>query len=314
MSKGTATSTVGTKYKLFSSYYVDDAAYIFLNREDLEKAAKLIKAHFRRFGFTVHCGDTRTNEKSKTEAMFIPAPDATQADGNTTPIMLNDYEYFGFCSTFKYLGTTFDPQLDDTTDVSKRIQKSSAAFAAMRKVLRCKDIPAALRLRTYEATVLNILLFGCESWALTQDDINRLESTHHRFLRSMCHISIQQVQQDRITNKQVRQRLGCHTLQQRMELRRAWWLEKIVHMTEKRNPRKTLVTWTPYHRPVGRPQQTVRRSYAMFLQKTLQFPATTFKEWWHIAIDPTTWANRVETSLQLPTGTYTKFKYRMYNF
>eukprot|EP00980_Cylindrotheca_fusiformis_P001528 scaffold346_cov116-Cylindrotheca_fusiformis.AAC.42 len=75
---------------------------------------------------------------------------------------------FGFCGSFKYLGTSFDNTLDDSIDVKKRIQKANGAFAAMAKVLKDRKISTKLRLRTYEATVLSILLFGCESWALKQ--------------------------------------------------------------------------------------------------------------------------------------------------
>ena len=44
-----------------------------MNRDDLEAASKLIKDEFQRFGLTVHRGDKRSNETSKTEAMFFPA-------------------------------------------------------------------------------------------------------------------------------------------------------------------------------------------------------------------------------------------------
>ena len=66
------------------SYYVDDAAYVFLSRKDIEDASKLIKSHFTRFGLTVHCGDRRSDGNSKTEAMYIPPPGKT-ATTATTP-------------------------------------------------------------------------------------------------------------------------------------------------------------------------------------------------------------------------------------
>ena len=38
-------------------HYVDDAAFILLNREDAVKAATLIVRHFRKFGLTIHVGN-----------------------------------------------------------------------------------------------------------------------------------------------------------------------------------------------------------------------------------------------------------------
>ena len=42
-------STIGTSLSFYKSYYVDDAAYVFLSRKDIEEASKLIKSHFTRF-------------------------------------------------------------------------------------------------------------------------------------------------------------------------------------------------------------------------------------------------------------------------
>lgn len=52
----------------------------------------------------------------------------------------------------------------------KRVQNASWAFASMKKILQSNKVPEKLRVRAYEATVLNILLHGCESWALKKKD------------------------------------------------------------------------------------------------------------------------------------------------
>ena len=70
----------------------------------------------------------------------------------------------------KYLvGTIFTPSLKDDLDIRRRINQANGAFATMKRVLCNKDIPAKLRVRLYNATVINILLWGCESWALTEE-------------------------------------------------------------------------------------------------------------------------------------------------
>ena len=126
------TNTVGKKFTVKNSYYVDDAAFILLSREDVEAAAKLIKSHFRRFGLTVHSGDKRdAKPESKTEAMFIPGHGCETTAEETADIMITENEYFGYCTKFKYLGTTFDSNLNDSTDIKARIQKATGAFAKM---------------------------------------------------------------------------------------------------------------------------------------------------------------------------------------
>lgn len=62
--------------------------------------------------------------------------------------------------------TYFANSLDDSTDTRNRI-------VTMKRVLQSMDIPEPTGVRAYEATVLNILLHGCESWALKEADRKR---------------------------------------------------------------------------------------------------------------------------------------------
>ena len=94
LNKGTNYKTKGTPFSFWKSYYVDDAAFILLNRQDLQTASSLITTHFRRFGLTVHCGDRRTNEPSKTEAMHIPAPGKKSTEKDTTDIDIDENHLF----------------------------------------------------------------------------------------------------------------------------------------------------------------------------------------------------------------------------
>ena len=65
----------GNPFSSWKSYYVDDDAYLFLSRKDIEDALKLIKSYFTCFGLTTHsCGDRRNNGNLKSEAMFFPPP------------------------------------------------------------------------------------------------------------------------------------------------------------------------------------------------------------------------------------------------
>ena len=164
----------------------------------------------------------------------------------------------------------------------------------MSKILKDQTIPKQLRMRIYNATVLNILLYGCESWALKTEDYRRIEACHHRFLRSILNITMRDVQECRIRNELVREELdNCPTAKQHIESRRAKWLEKLSRMPETRNPRKILVAWTPNPRPAGRPFQTINRAYANTLSETLGL-STNLKEWMPIAQNREKWEQLVE--------------------
>jgi hypothetical protein len=92
-----------------------------------------------------------------------------------------------FCSKFKYLKSYFVPELSDTEEINERFSQARKPFGSMRKqLLSNKQIPIDIHRKQYQATVVNIALCGCESWALKETDRSKLEAFHHGCLRKMC--------------------------------------------------------------------------------------------------------------------------------
>ena len=150
---------------------------------------------------------------------------------DTADILINEFEFFSYCDKFKYLGTIFTPSLKDDLDIQGRINQANGAFAMMKCVLCNKNIPAKLRVQLYDATVTNIVRWGCESWALIEEIRRKLEVCHNRFLRKMVGITIYYVKDIHISNEQVREELNnCYTFHQSLKLQRARWLEKLALM------------------------------------------------------------------------------------
>jgi hypothetical protein len=281
---------------------------VFLSREDLVAASPLIVSHFRRFGLTIHTGVRSKNESSKTEAMHFPRRGQDSSAADEADINLDGDRFFSFTDTFKYLGSTFTKDLSDSFDVKKRIGQARGAFNAMnQQVLRNKRIPKAIRRRIYQAIVVNLALWGCESWALKADDRNKLESFHHGCLRRMCNLTMWDVKAKRITNEQVRHMADkCNSMKSLMELRRCRWLAKLSKMDETRAPRRLLAAWLPTPRLSGKPQQTIRHAYITTLE-TLGFKGQkgNLAAWMTLAREKGRgWANLVESRLFLHHGTY----------
>ncbi len=65
--------------------------------------------------------------------MHIPRLNQQSTVDDTKEIMIDDERFFGYCTDFKYLGTTFTPELNDSNDVQLRIDQASKAFYAMNK-------------------------------------------------------------------------------------------------------------------------------------------------------------------------------------
>ena len=64
----------------------------------------------------------------------------------------------------------------------------------------------------YESIVLAILLFGGESWCLTEPLMQQLRVFHARCLRSMCRVTRTHVWTHHITSVELMQRLGLDAI------------------------------------------------------------------------------------------------------
>jgi hypothetical protein len=50
---------------------------------------------------------------------------------------------------------------------------------ALREFFTSRDVPLSIKLKLYLATLLQAVLWGCESWALLESDERKLEVFHH---------------------------------------------------------------------------------------------------------------------------------------
>lgn len=252
-------------FEISSSLYADDGAFLFESRSDLHQGMELIFRSFKRFGLICHVG--RGGAKSKTEAMYFPPPQQLYQDANTLPLEI-DGGCVTFTQSFKYLGSVLTSDLDDSTEVEARIKSASAAFASMRSQLfSSRYVKPAHKAQTYESIVLGLLLYGSETWSLTEKLKIRLRSFHHRCVRAMCRINLWHTQQYHISENELETRLGLKSLDTYLMQRRLNWAGHVYRMDFNRLPRKLLSSWVDHPRPRGRPQAHYGHGLARDLKK-----------------------------------------------
>jgi hypothetical protein len=108
-------------------------------------------------------------KKSKTEAMYCPARDTPYEDGDTSDFVLDYGRAVSFTKSFVYLGSLLH------CDVDACIKKASKAFGALRDCFFSSSlIPKRLKDQVCADGVLAVLRYGCESWCLTLESLNKL--------------------------------------------------------------------------------------------------------------------------------------------
>ena len=74
----------GKLFHLYKSLYADNAAFVFLNGDNLITGVKTIQEAFNTFGLKVHVGKKATETKKKSKSKTITVADAPW-DGKKAP-------------------------------------------------------------------------------------------------------------------------------------------------------------------------------------------------------------------------------------
>lgn len=120
----------------------------------------------------------------------------------------------------------------------------------MQRLWGMKRMSVAVKMRCYTGYVLPILLFGCEAWALTVKQAERLERVHSSCLRQILGVRLC----DRHTLEHIRQQCGTVSLAAYLQAARLRWLGHVVRMDEGRMPHVVLFSGLyGAKRPTGRP-------------------------------------------------------------
>ena len=107
----------------------------------------------------------------------------------------------------------------------------SKAFGALRGCLFASNsVTRAARRVVYEAVVLSITLYGCESWSLTEVLLGPRAAAPHarvaraRHVRGMCRVTREHMWDHHISTCELSQRLGLDSIDMYIARRQLRWL------------------------------------------------------------------------------------------
>jgi hypothetical protein len=109
-----------------------------------------------------------------------------------------------FCQEYKYLGVIFYTSGTDDKEIKSRIIQARKCIACLNGILWSKDIRKDRKLNIYNALIKISLLYGSETWRLTESKKRWVEATEMDALRRSSRIS----RKDKIRNVTIRQQMG----------------------------------------------------------------------------------------------------------
>ena len=312
---GRRSTAAGEEFTIGDSEYADDTGLAFCTRTDVEEQTPLIMSHFSKWGMEIHSGildplvhaglldcDALPEEKaSKSEVLFCAKPPhlyanpATFDGADLSPILLPDGRFMPVVDKFPYLGDIISRDGSDTEAVHARVSAGSKAFGALRGcVFATSEVNNTAKKAVYEAIVLSITLYGCETWSLTESQLHRLRVMHAHHLRVMSHVSRTRMWDEHISTQELGQRLRIDSIDTSITRRQLRWLGHVARMDfDRRLPRRMLSAWVPHPRPVGAPTMTYGRSIGKALAKFNVDEA----RWAELALDRGAWRQMLRAGL-----------------
>ena len=139
-----------------------------------------------------------------------------------------------------------------------------------RQVFHSRDIDQKVKYNIYISGPLNLLLWGSETWNLSDTNLRKLNSFHHSAIRWILEIRWEMMKEEKITNKEVRGRFNkippVKDFIKRCILR---FLGKIVRSGNHKMEKKMLSTWIPIMRKGGAPPKNTQTQIPQHTQDSL---------------------------------------------
>ncbi len=97
-----------------------------------------------------------------------------------------DGGFIYFVVKLRYLGSHIGQRLDSVVDIEEQLMEASQAFGALRKhTFANRDVKHETKARLYVWVLLGVLLYGCGSWFLREEEFKKLNRFQNDCIRTM---------------------------------------------------------------------------------------------------------------------------------
>jgi hypothetical protein len=115
--------------------------------------------------------------------------DIANIEAQHTSFTVGDTE-LEMVDSFRYLGRPIVADSSDWLAVTYNIKKACSCWAQVSRVLTKQQINPRMAGFFYKAVVQSVLLYGSETWSLSQQSVSALEGFHNQVARKIAHQTI----------------------------------------------------------------------------------------------------------------------------
>lgn len=238
--RGIVWDPINTTKRLESLDYADDRCELAHRQCDMQQKLDDLDAESIKVGLKINA--------SKTKEMRI------NADSNL-PLTLQN-QPVERVNVFQYLGSMITEQGGAVTDVVTRIQKARGAFTQLNRIWRSTIYSVRTKMRIFKTCVVSVLLYGCETWLVTEEIKRKLQVFVNRCLRRILRI----FWPNTISNQELWDTTGMKEINNEVRKRKFGWIGHTLRKPPDEVCNRALVYNPQGSRRRGRPCNTWRRS------------------------------------------------------
>ena len=220
--------------------FADDISLLSHRQQDAQEKLCRVAEEAEKTGLRIHTG--------KTEVMRM---NNRQQD----PLQLYG-ENIKEVDKFTYLGSVVSKDGGTDEDIKSRINKARYTFNTLRPIWKSTALSLHNKIRIFNTNVKSVLLYGSETWRVTNTSTHKLQTFVNRCLRSILRIRWPEV----VSNERLLEMTRQAPLDIDIKRRKWGWIGHTLRKPTHNVTRQAL-NWNPQgKRKVGRPRQTWRRS------------------------------------------------------
>ena len=176
MKNVTERNNTGIRWKFMEKLedldFADDIALLSSNFQHMQIKVTKLNNFARKTGLKIN--------SKKTEVLRINS----KSNNNITIAgqLLNEVD------KYTYLGAIISNQGGGGEDINSRIRKAMGSFMKLKQIWNSNKLTLHTKLRLFQALVMSVLFYGCETWKINDSDNKKLDTFQFKCLRRMLKV------------------------------------------------------------------------------------------------------------------------------
>ena len=215
-------------WRLLDLDFADDITIIESTLSELEISTNMVREWASGTGLVIN--------KSKTNTMKLKQ---AKISSSNNKIKIENQE-IETSNRFTYLGSIISDKGDLEPELNQRISKASNVFRSQAKIWSNKGLSTKTKMKIYNSIVVSVLLYGAETWNLSETQSKRLDALGMKFQRRIMGIKWT----SHTTNEEVLKQTEQTQISRMIRKRRLEWYGHVKRMNKQRFPYRIL-NWNP---------------------------------------------------------------------